>query len=303
MNKKTIVLLAFFCNTFLVFAHAQQVKKTIIPFTLTDYNNIVVPAILNGTDTVQLMFHTAANAITLTAEGTKKIKSIRFTAEADSIKSWGSQVNAARVSENNSIAIGGLVWNKVSIWENSNSGHYTDGKFGIDLFKDQIIEINFDKTEITIHHALPKKVKGFEKLPLKISNDLLFVEATCLVGDSSFKNNFLIHSGYSGALLLDDMFAQQHQLSKQLSITGEQKLKDSYGNTVKTLQAILPAFKLSNSLLQQIPVGFFEGSIGRQKMSIVGGDILKRFNLILDLKQSYLYLQANQHFKTSYTKT
>lgn len=273
-------------------------KKIIFDFTLTDYNNISVPAILNGTDTVKLMFHTAANAVTLTSEASKKLKSIQYSTQTDSIKSWGNQANAGRLSENNSVSIGGLHWEKVSIWENSNSGHYTDGKFGIDLFKDQILEINFDKSEITIHTTLPKKIKHFEKLPLKITNDLMFVEANCLVGDSNFTNQFLIHSGYSGALLLDDVFAQQHQLSKLLPITGEQQLKDSYGNTVKTLQAILPSFKFGKSRLQNLPVGFFEGNIGRQKMSILGGDIIKRFNWIFDLKLSILYMQPNKHFKT-----
>lgn len=43
-----------------------------------------------------------------------------------------------------------------------------------------------------------------------------------------------------------------------------------------------------------IPVGFFTGALGRQKMSIVGGDLLKRFNLIIDAERANIYLKENK---------
>jgi len=45
--------------------------------------------------------------------------------------------------------------------------------------------------------------------------------------------------------------------------------------------------------MKDIPVGFFEGSMGRQKMSVIGGEILKRFNLIIDSNRKYIYIKPN----------
>jgi hypothetical protein len=82
---------------------------------------------------------------------------------------------------------------------------------------------------------------------------------------------------------------------------GEKELKDSYGNIIKTQKAILPAFKIGNTTLSHVPVGFFAGAIGRQKMSIIGGDILKRFNIIIDAQREYIYLKPNSLKKSGYT--
>jgi hypothetical protein len=78
-------------------------------------------------------------------------------------------------------------------------------------------------------------------------------------------------------------------------------LKDSYGNVLKTRKAILPALIIGDEILTDVPAGFFEGAIGRQKMSIFGGDILKRFNIRIDARREHIYLKANNLRKTDYS--
>jgi hypothetical protein len=113
----------------------------------------------------------------------------------------------------------------------------------------------------------------------------------------------LIHSGYAGAVLFDDAFAAENGLTKKLQVIGEKDLKDSYGHTLKTKKAILPVLKIGNDTLQNVPAGFFEGAIGRQKVSVIGGDVLKRFNIIIDAQREYIYLKANELKNSSYTNT
>ncbi len=273
-----------------------------IPFKLTEFNNLSVKAILNKTERVNLMFHTAATAVDMTAEATKKLTSLKFTDKKDGVKSWGGGSNSSRFSVGNSLQIGDLTWEKATIWEDINSGQHTDGKFGIDLFKGRIIEIDFDQSVIRLHSSLPKKVKQYDKAKLSVDDEMLFIEAYCTINGSNYTNKFLIHSGYAGAILFDDKFAYDNRLSEQLQIVGEKILKDSFGNEVKTKQAILPLLKIQNKSLTNVPVGFFEGAIGRRKMSILGGDILRRFNLVIDAKREYIYLKANKLTNTEYKK-
>ena len=303
------VLVTTLLNVLCLLSEAQVTSSSFrsgkaysIAFTLTEYNNISVPAILNNTDTVNLMFHTAASSVTLTEESIKKIKSIRFSETTDSIKSWGGQSNTSRTSLHNSIKIGDLTWEDVSIFENVYSGQYTDGKFGPDLFKGRVIEIDFDKSVITLHDDLPVKSKQYEKVGLTIQDDLLFLNADCSIEGNNFKHKYLIHSGYSGAILFDDKFAAENLLAERLQITGEKSLKDSYGNILKTKQAVLPQFNIQKLILKNVPSGFFEGAIGRQKMSILGGDVLKRFNLIIDAKREFIYLKPNKWIYSDYRK-
>lgn len=278
-------------------------KKVIIPFQLTAFNNMSVQAILNGKDTVQLMFHTAANALTLTQAAVKRLTTVQFESTTDSIKSWGGQANTSRLSKGNQLQLAELKWQQVPLWENLNSGQGTDGKFGIDLFENKVIEINFDRQVIIIYNRLPRKVKKYEQLPLIFENDNIFITAACNINGQLVQNKFLLHSGYPGAVLLDDQFVKDHALGEKLAITGENILKDSFGNTVKTIKAVLPALQIGSMELTMLPAGFFAGAIGRQKMSILGGDVLKRFNIIIDARRKFIYLQAGSLKTADYTNS
>lgn len=263
-----------------------------IPFELTDHNNMSVRAILNKKDSVNLMFHTAASSITLIEESTEKLSGISWNREYD-VKSWGGE-SSARYSESNFLEIGNLEWDSISIWENKNSGPKTDGKFGPNLFEGMVIEMDFDNSLLVIHSALPSKIDEFEKLSLIYENEFMFIEGVSIVDGVPYENRFLIHSGYGGAILYDDEFVETSSIGAKLKVVDESELKDSYGNVLKTKKAILPIFRIGGTIFKNIPVGFFEGAIGKQKMSVVGGNVLKRFNLIIDADRKNIYIKENE---------
>ncbi len=298
-HLKSYLFTGFFALAATTTSQAQTLR---IPFQLTAHNNIAVPAILNETDTVILMFHTAASDVTLTEDATKKLKRLRFNGTTDGIQSWGGAANTARYSADNSLRIGGMLLNGIEIWENKFSGPDTDGKFGLDLFKGQCIQLDFEQKIMLVSPTLPKKLKKYQQFKLTIEGDLMFIEASCAFGDTVITHPFLIHSGYSGGLLLDDQFASENQLGEKLTIIGEKDLKDSYGNVIKTKKAVLPGLSIGNNTLSNVPVGFFEGAIGRQKMSIMGGDVLKRFQIVIDTKNRAIYLKGNKLRKGDYRK-
>lgn len=280
-------------------ASAQQLRTTrqkgdcVIPFELTEFNNLSVRAVLNQRDTVHLMFHTAASAVTFTEEAVHKLHSLQFNG-VDSVSSWGGGGNASRYSRSNTLQIGSLIWDSLPVWEDVNSGQHTDGKFGPDLFAGKVIEIDYEKKQLVIHTSLPAKSKNYQQLPLTYHNGMLFIEAVCGIGDSSITNRFLIHSGYAGGILFDDAFAGAHHLEDKLVITSEKQLKDSYGNILKTKKAVLPRFSAGKMVLTEVSAGFFSGALGRQKMSVMGGDVLKRFNWFINADRTYIYLKRNR---------
>lgn len=304
MKKITFYSITLFILTCqLVFAQENKSNNTAksytIPFQLTSYNNMAIQAILNEKDTVQLMFHTAADALSLTEETTAKLRSLHWSG-ADSVQSWGGSENTSRSSKSNTLQIGALKWENVPIWENKNSGQQTDGKFGINLFEHKVIEIDFEKSIMVISTQLPKKVKRYEQAKLTLEHGYMLFEATAQLAGQAIKHPFLIHSGYSGSLLFDDGFVAANKIGEKLQVIDEKQLKDSFGNILKTKKAILPSLSIGKQKLVNVPVGFFEGALGRQKMSIVGGDILKRFNIIIDAQRTYVYFKANKLSTSAY---
>ena len=205
---------------------ARTVTLTTIPFQLTSHNNISIQAVLNQTDTVDLMFHTAASSVTLTTAAVENLQKIQWDTEED-VKSWGGN-SSARYSKHNLLEIGALQWDSTAIWETTNSGPTTDGKFGPNLFEGFILEIDFDNKVLILHKTLPKKAATFVQVPLLLEDDFLFVQGKSTIKEATYENKFLIHSGYGGTILLDDKFVADHQLGTQIEIIDEKELKDSY---------------------------------------------------------------------------
>ena len=114
------------------------------------------------------------------------------------------------------------------------------------------------------------------------------------IEDQVYNNRVLIHSGYGGTILLDDQFVQAHQIGNQLEVISENQLKDSHGNIIKTKKAILPQLTIGKHRFTDVPIGFFAGALGKQRISVLGCGLLKRFNILIDQKNDLLYLQPNQ---------
>lgn len=297
--------IAVFIIALLLFTEGfSQQKKGVnafnIPFELTSSNNISVKVILNNTDTLKLMLHTASSDVSITEEASSKAKTMKFN-RTDTVTSWGSKNNTSRFSANNKLEIASLKLENIQLWENKNTGADTDGKFGLNLFENNFVTIDFEKKIIEISETSPSDLETYKKFPLVIKDDSMFLNAECVIGNERFDNQYLIHTGYGGTILLDDDFSNKHSLKDKLKVISEKDLKDSYGHIIKTKKAILPAFSIGDIKLSEITASFFEGSVGRQKMSVIGGDLLKRFNLIFDKDRRYIYLKPNKLNNGKYT--
>jgi hypothetical protein len=300
MNKYQLHLAVIFLSFSQLLTAQENPGLDTIPFELTSHNNLSIKAVLNQQDTVNLMFHTAASSVTLTSAATEKLASIQWDTEED-VSSWGGSATA-RYSASNFLAIGNSRWDSLAIWETEESGPGTDGKFGPNLFAGKGIEIDFERGVIILYDTLPEKVEGFTKVPVIYEDEFMFVQGISTISGEDYPNKYLIHSGYGGAILFDDKFTAESNIGAQIEILEEKELKDSYGNVLKIKKGKLPKFAIGDVVFEDLPVGFFEGTIGRQQMSVVGGDLLKRFNLIVDGKREYIYIEPNSLMGLAYSQ-
>lgn len=122
----------------------------------------------------------------------------------------------------------------------------------------------------------------------------VFVVADCVFEGGSQPNRFLIHTGYSDGLLLDDDFVAKTGIDRRIEVNEESSLKDSFGNEIKVKKATLPALGLGDLQMERVTAGFFSGAIGRQKKSVMGMAVLKQLNLIFDIANESLYVSRRQ---------
>ena len=271
---------------------AQTQPSRVIPFRLTKSNNISIPATLNNSIALNLMFHTAVDSVSLTKATTERYPELTLNQDVN-LNSWGGQ-SKSRFGTGIPLRIAGLEPQHISVFEDLHSGHETDGKFGPEQLSSKLLAIDFDRSEIRLLSTLPSNLSEWQKLGFENDRGMMFITATVEGEDSSASHKFMIHSGYSGFALLDDSFAAQHPFLKELEVITHSELKDSAGNKLETIKVRLPKFKIGETMFEDAPVSFFSGAIRGQKFSVLGGDLLKRFNLIFDFETQSLYMKNNK---------
>ncbi len=291
--KKTIFTLLFTIISITIFG--QNIVKE-IPFRLTKYNNILVPVIINQKDTAQLMLHTGSDYITIIEDSYKKMKSISISDTLNNVTSWAGYSDM-KMSQNNVIKFGNEEFSKIPIFIDKQSGHESDGKIGLKFFEGKYFEINFDENKLYVYDKAPSKLKKYTKLNSRYSQETLYVKAFPFIDKKPIETEFMIHTGFSGALMISDDFAKEYKLLEKFEIIGESKLSDAAGNVILSKKSILPDFELANQTFKNVPMSFFDSTIKIQHKNIMGGDLIKRFNLILNPEKDILYVKKSKYYK------
>ncbi|HCC93571.1 MAG TPA: hypothetical protein DEQ26_04465 [Flavobacteriaceae bacterium] len=296
--KKTIFTLLFTIISIVIFGQ-NMVKE--IPFRLTKYNNILVPVIINQKDTAQLMLHTGSDYITIIEDSYKKMKSISISDTLNNVTSWAGYSDM-KMSQNNVIKFGNEEFSKIPIFIDKQSGHESDGKIGLKFFEGKYFEINFDENKLYVYDKAPSKLKKYTKLNSRYSQETLYVKAFPFIDKKPIETEFMIHTGFSGSLMISDDFAKEYKLLEKSKIIGESKLSDAAGNVILSKKSILPDFELAYQTLKNVPMSFFDSTIKIQHKNIMGGDLIKRFNLILNPEKDILYVKKSKYYKDEYFK-
>lgn len=272
-----------------------------IPFRLTKYNNILVPVTINQKDTVQLMLHTGSDYITIIEDSYKKMKSISISDTLNNVTSWAGYSDM-KMSQSNVIKFGNEEFSKIPIFIDKQSGHESDGKIGLKFFEGKYLEINFDENKLYVYDKAPIKLKKYTKLNSRYSQETLYIKAFPFIDKKPIETEFMIHTGFSGALMISDDFAKENKLLEKFEIIGESKLSDAAGNVILSKKSILPNFELANQTFKNVPMSFFDSTIKIQHKNIMGGDLIKRFNLILNPEKDILYVKKSKYYKDEYFK-
>lgn len=294
MNKTPMVCALF---ALLMQDAAAQTPSDTIPFTLNRQHNICIKARVNDSDTLTLMFHSSSTGVTLT----KKAVETKVTLaglQSSEVTTWGGRAKSA-FSENNRFTINRLHWDSLAIFVNDLSGEGTDGKFGHDLFAGKILEIDYDHHRMIVHSKLPKIAKRYHKTALIQKDGSNFLQGTLKIGKQVYRDTFMFHTGYGGAVLLDPKIGERYGIQKTLTTIKTSEVRDAYGNVFKIDTKLLPNMRLAGQKIQDVPLSFAARS-SEIPMKVFGNGLLMRFNVVFDFQKSNLYLRPNGLLKTPF---
>lgn len=291
----------------LISASTQPKLITRIPFLQLTGGVIIVQARLDSfSDTLQFIFDTGSTGISLDSS-TVKYLGLKPEFSGQLIRGVAG-IREVPLLQNKKLMLGDLAADSLDFYVNDYSvltsiyGIRIDGVIGYALLSRYIVSINYDKQEIEWFEqgkfTYPRKGvllrPQINRLPAN----------PAIVQDLETKSYpMLIDIGAGLNLLFSQRFAENAgvlNLKRKSWLTSGEGI----GGQVNLRLTILPSFKLGKYRFKKIPITIFEDPYNvtnyPQWAGLIGNDLLRRFNLILNYSQGEIHLLPNRSYLESF---
>ncbi|MFE3848857.1 PDZ domain-containing protein [Flavobacterium sp. LB3P45] len=316
--KKVIFLFFILISSLTILAQdgfqfSKEVDKVSIPFKFIN-NLIFIPINVNGVELNFLLDSGVEETILFSLEEKKEIEfsnvekiTLRGLGSEDAIQGLKSTNNILEIKGLKSINHLLYIVLDQEFNLSSHIGIPVNGIIGHQFFKNNLIEINYEKKRVIVHRDIEKNrkkiEKKFEKVAIAIESLKPYILSTVTIDSVEFPAKLLIDIGNSDAIWL---FENRSKLIKIPSKSFEDFLGKGFSGDVEGKRARINKFKMSEFEFKN-PIAAFPDSSSLRSVKMVagrvgsvGGDILRRFTIIMDYTNGLLYLKKNKEFNAPF---
>ncbi len=262
-----------------------------VPFTLDPDRGILLQGALNGVP-VTLALDTGAKVVSVVGPRVEGRVPLTFDGEVTDLGPAGIQ--RAKSSSGNRLTVGDLTWDALEV-VNSPFGE-TDVIAGWSLFETQLVELDADRHELVVHESLDTLPPGFVRRPMRVINGSPYIEATLTVRGRRFTEWFLVGSSFNDTLHLSARTMVAHHLTPDDHVRGA--LVSASGSPISLDRLELDTVELGGFTFETVQAT--ATAVGAKEIphdDLLGNELLRAFNLVLDVKRHQLFLKPNASFE------
>lgn len=287
-------------------------KKVTIPFKLIN-NLIFIPIKVNGIELNFLLDSGVEETILFSMEEKQevsfhniqkiKLRGLGSEDEIEGLKSTNNVLESHGLKSSNHLVY--IILDQ-SFNLSSHIGIPVNGIIGYKFFKNNIVEINYQKKRVvvhindkSIHERLSKK---FNEVPITIERSKPYIYATAVVNDDKIPAKLLIDIGNSDAFWIFENNKIKLPKKNFPDFLGKGFSGDIEGHRAKIDNFLIDDFNFKK------PIVSFPDSTSIRNVKMVpdrigsvGGEVLKRFTVVLDYADKKMYLKKNSKFSEPFT--
>ncbi|UCG61507.1 MAG: aspartyl protease family protein [Candidatus Zixiibacteriota bacterium] len=308
LNLRTLTISSVLCFAMATgapaFANPKVGEKPErVPFKL-DRNRVIVPTSVNGSSPLNLILDTG-----MRFDGVYLFHK-ELAAEIDTTGAIEVKVPGAGAGEPSTaimIETGRLVFGDVTVDSQrvliSSSPHTqnfpTDGVIGWNFFGHYTVEIDYDTRTIVLHETGSFQADTtWRRVPVVMKKDMPFLqcELEVIPGDTVSATMYIdLASGDALELLVrdDQKFSMPDDLEQGYLGTGLSG--DITGHRGRSHRLCLEGYDLFDVATSFAPATVRSKQEGAD--GILGGDAIRRFNIVFDYAHSRLFIRPNSHFR------
>jgi predicted aspartyl protease len=284
----------------LLFARLKNTNQATdtIPFTLEKDNRIHLKGKVNNSDNLDFLFDTGAGSCVITSSLINE--KVKLTIDRSQENRGTDGKTIVGKSSKNTIEIGNLMWENVSLLSIDYQKPSFDLVLGWIAFENKIVEIDYEKSILVIHQSFPQLSAEYTKLEFKLIQGIPYIKVKLIVNGNESEGWFDFDTGSNGTLAIGQKFAREHSLNNTMKNIGTSKSVGSTGNAILSKVVMLPKLQLGDYEMYQIPLSIQEQEVENvEHNENIGNKILKRFNTIIDFKNNFIYIKPNKLFYSS----
>ncbi len=294
------------------FSMPSGMKKVEIAFE--EYSNlIVIPVTLNKSLTLKFILDTGVETAILTKKIFADIMNAHYIQEF-AIAGPGV-IDSVEVLVANRMTFylpGGLIGQNMNLMVlkedylklSENMGEEIYGIIGYDIFSRFVVEINYDTKRIVLHD--PKVFKPKKRatvVPIEIRNTKPFLKTSISQEGKTNLLDIMIDTGSSHVALIDFGKIPSSHLPKDRIVT---KLGRGIAGEIPGYLSRLDHLSIAEFIFDEVLFatpfdGVYNKAIKRgSKYGTIGGELLKRFNLIFDYHNGKIYMKKSKRYHDSF---
>jgi len=275
-------------------ASARNIKFEII-------NNLpVVQARVNNSDPLWFIFDTGA---TNTVIDTNRAAALGLNASGKIVGNGSAgQAEAQRV-RNVTIQFPGFQVARLTIYTlpidffSAHFGIPISGIIGNDIIGRVVAEIDYEKQELSFYDgASYQPESGGEVFPMTLQDRLPMIQASFELANRKFSGTFEIDTGSTGAVEINTPFVRRHNLLTLAKRSKKERLGGVGGTaeamTTRLDSVALGKFRFPNSI-GKLSLATQGDNSSRHYDGLLGGQIFRRFKLVVDLSRRRITFQPN----------
>jgi hypothetical protein len=289
-------------------AQASGDRKIVaeIPFFL-QRNRTILPLVVSEKETLDVILDTG-----MRFDGVylfhKEVKELFAVDGLDSVRVGGAgsgEATYALMADSMSLTFGNVLFQNqlVVISQSETTQDFpTDGVAGYTFFGTYVVHIDHDQLLMRLYD--PKEFTAdtlWHEMPMTLKEKIPFVDGKVSVqGEDPIAVVLYIDSAAGEALELLVSETMKFSLpdNREEQYLGTGLSGDIYGSV-----GCIAGFWFGEHLLRDVPTAFAPAEVRSKQEGadgIIGNDLLRRFNVILDYSDSSLYIKPNDSFSTSF---
>ena len=181
-------------------------------------------------------------------------------------------------------------------------GFEFDGVIGYDFINAFVVEIDYLKRIMNLYDPRAYSYKGpGEVIPMAIAGRRIPFVNTTIVFETGppIEASLEVDTGADRTIIFSSPFVAKQQLVNRIMGTTEGAGRGA-GGEQKILVGKIKAARLGKFLFPDPPVGLVLNKDGKEGDGVIGGEIFRRFKLILDYSRQQMILEPNKSFNDPY---